>query len=355
MIEGLLAKAAAALRWLPPETAHAIALWGLQNKAIGAEFGASDAALRVRLGGLDLPHPIGLAAGFDKNAQALAGLLRLGFAFVEAGTVTPLPQAGNPRPRLFRLVQDRALINRMGFNNAGLEAFTLRLAARRRAAGIVGANIGANKDSADRIGDYLKGLAQVWPLADYVTVNISSPNTPGLRDLQAKAALEDLLSRLAQARAVLRTEHGDRPLCLKVAPDLNDGAIADICDLAAEHAMDALIVCNTSVARPPGLTSRHRAQSGGLSGRPLRTLAAHRLRDFAAALHGRVALVGVGGIESAHDVLDRLEAGAAAVQIYTAFVYQDPGFVARLVSQFSALLAAEGHASAAAAIGTRAA
>lgn len=353
MMQGMFAGAAAGLRVLPPETAHAIAVWALRNGLVPQQYTALDGALRTRLCGLDLPHPIGLAAGFDKNAEAFAALLRLGFAFVEAGTVTPLPQPGNPRPRLFRLAEDRALINRMGFNNAGLETFAARLLARSPRSGIVGANIGANKDSPDRIGDYRVGMARVWPLADYVSINVSSPNTPGLRDLQAKSALEDLLGALEQTRARLRAEYGDRPLFLKVAPDLADHAIADICDSVAHHAIDALIVGNTSLERPAGLRSRQRGQAGGLSGRPLRTLAAQRLRGFALALQGRAQLIGVGGIESVRDVLDRLEAGASAVQIYTAFVYADAGFITRLVGQLSALLAAEGHASVAAAIGAR--
>lgn len=353
MMQELLTCAAAGLRLLPSETAHAMAMWALRNGVALGKNGGIDAALRTRLCGLELPHPIGLAAGFDKNAEALPALLSLGFAFVEAGTVTPLPQWGNPRPRLFRLAPDRAIINRMGFNNAGIEAFAARLRARLPGSGIVGANIGANKDSPDRMADYRTGLARVWPFADYVSINISSPNTPGLRDLQAKSALDDLLGLLSEARAHLQAEHGDRPMILKVAPDLADGAIADICDSVARHAINAVIVGNTSLERPAGLISRHRAQAGGLSGRPLRTLAAQRLCGFAQALQGRAELIGVGGIESARDVLDRLEAGASAVQIYTAFVYHDAGYIARLVGQLSALRAAEGHASIAAAIGAR--
>lgn len=352
-MRALSAAGVAGLRVLPPETAHTAALWALKHGCVGAPGGRVDGALRVRLRGLELPHPIGLAAGFDKDAVALEPLLRLGFGFIEAGTVTPLPQVGNSGPRLFRLQEDRGLINRMGFNNAGLEAFAARFQARRRAAGIVGANIGANKQSLDRIGDYRIGLTRIWPWADYVTINISSPNTPGLRGLQEKAALEDLLGQLREARVGLREDHGDKPLCLKIAPDLNDGAIQDICELAIAHAIDVLIVGNTTLERPGDLRSRHRDQAGGLSGRPLRALATQKLRDFALALNGRAALIGVGGIESARDVLDRLEAGAGAVQIYTAFVYHDPGFIGRLVQEFAALLAAEGHASAAAAVGAR--
>lgn len=349
----LLGPAAATLRLLPPEMAHELAMCGLRAGLIGTHSVGADPRLGVRVGGLSLPHPIGLAAGFDKDARALGPLLRLGFSFVEAGSVTPLAQGGNARPRLFRLAEDRALINRMGFNNAGLEAFAANLANRRRDAGIVGANIGANKASQDRIGDYVIGLERLWPLADYFTINISSPNTPGLRGLQDGAALEDLLGRVAAARHMLRPQYGDKPVCLKVAPDLDEAAIGAISDLVVRYGLDVVIVSNTSLARPASLRSRHRGQAGGLSGRPLRQLAAQSLRSFALALQGRADLIGVGGIETARDVLDRLEAGACAVQIYTAFVYADPGFVARLVNDFAQLLAAEGHASAEAAIGTR--
>ncbi len=335
--------------------AHELAIFGLRAGLMGTQSRGADPRLSVRMGGLPLPHPIGLAAGFDKDGRALGPLLRLGFSFVEAGSVTPLAQSGNARPRLFRLRADRALINRMGFNNAGLEAFAARLGARAgtAGAGIIGANIGANKASQDRAGDYLIGLERLWPLADYFTINISSPNTPGLRGLQDGAALEDLLGRVDAARQILRGQYGDKPLCLKIAPDLDEAAIGAISDLVVRYGLDLVIVSNTSLARPASLISRHRRQAGGLSGRPLRPLAVQTLRSFALALKGRAGLIGVGGIETARDVLDRLEAGACAVQIYTAFVYADPGFIARLVTDFARLLAAQGHASAQAAIGAR--
>lgn len=353
MSAAILGAAAAALRFLPPEMAHELAIFGLRAGLIGTHARAADPRLSVRMGGLVLPHPIGLAAGFDKDARALAPLLRLGFSLVEAGSVTPLAQSGNAQPRLFRLREDRALINRMGFNNAGLEAFAARLQDRMGRPGIIGANIGANKTSQDRAGDYLTGLERLWPLADYFTINISSPNTPGLRGLQDGAALEDLLGRVRAARQMLRGQYGDKPICLKVAPDLDEAAIGAISELVVQYGLDLVIVSNTSLARPASLISRHRGQAGGLSGRPLRPLAARTLRSFALALKGQAGLISVGGIETARDVLDRLEAGACAVQIYTAFVYADPGFVARLVVDFARLLAAQGHASAEAAIGAR--
>jgi len=334
------------LQRLPPESAHSLAMAWLQHgwTRPGA---AADRMLAVEVAGLRLPSPIGLAAGFDKDARATAGLLQLGFGFVEAGTATPKPQAGNPRPRLFRLAEDRALINRMGFNNAGLPQFLERLAARNRALGVIGANVGANKDSTDRIADYVHGCEQVWPLADYIAINVSSPNTPGLRGLQEQGALEELLGRVAQARP-----GRDKPLLLKIAPDLADGAVAGLVETAVRHGVDGLIVANTTIARPPGLRGRHAGQTGGLSGRPLRERAVALLRLVVQAAAGRLAIISVGGGESAHDVLERLRAGAGAVQLYTAFVYEGAALPQRLNADLADVLRAEGHASAAAAIGT---
>lgn len=340
------------LRQLPPERAHALAMASLELGLAPRARLAGDSALQTQLAGLSLASPVGLAAGFDKDARALDALLGLGFGFVEAGTVTPRPQAGNPRPRLFRLEQDGALINRMGFNNAGLDAFARRLA-RRKAGGVVGANIGANKDSPDRIADYVLGLARVWPLASYVTVNVSSPNTPGLRGLQERGALEELLGRLSEARALAAAAHGGKPLFLKVAPDLDDQAVRDIAELAAANAIDALIVANTTIERPASLRGKHRAEAGGLSGRPLAAHSTALTRSFAQALAGRAAVIGVGGVGSARDVLDKLEAGASAVQLYSAFVYAGPGLVSRLLRDLAALLRAEGYRTVADATGAR--
>ena len=330
------------LRLIDPETAHHAALWGLCAR-LGPRARADRwPRLRTTLAGLDLPNPLGMAAGFDKNCEVPDALLRSGFGFVECGTVTPLPQDGNPKPRIFRLSEDRAVINRLGFNNKGLDAFADRLAARERKPGIVGANVGANKESADRAADYVLGMGRVWKHASYVTANISSPNTPGLRGLQERGALEDLLGRLREARGPLTTAHGARPLFLKVAPDLDDVAIRDIAEIAINYGLDALIVSNTTLQRPSHLTSDHREEQGGLSGQPLFQISTHTLRLFAGALNGRLPLIGVGGIENGLTALAKIKAGASAVQLYSAMVFQGPGLVARILDELDGLLMAEG-------------
>ncbi|MBS0333987.1 MAG: quinone-dependent dihydroorotate dehydrogenase, partial [Proteobacteria bacterium] len=290
-----------ALRALDPEDAHGWAIRGLKL-GLGPVGGRDDPILATEFAGLKLPNPVGLAPGFDKDAEVFGPMLRAGFGFVECGTVTPLPQAGNPRPRLFRLTEDRAVINRMGFNNRGLEAYAARLG--HRGAGIVGANIGANKDSADRIGDYVTGLRRLWGLASYFTINISSPNTPGLRALQTKAALQDLLGRLAEARDALPAQ-GLVPMFLKVAPDLEAGEVEAIVEACVSAGLAGVMVSNTTIARPP-LKSDHRDETGGLSGAPLMALSTQVLRDFAAAGAGRLTLVGVGGITSGADAYAKL-------------------------------------------------
>lgn len=298
--------------------------------------------LKTRLAGLELPNPVGMAAGFDKNCEAPDALLRTGFGFVECGTVTPLPQEGNPRPRIFRLSEDRAVINRLGFNNKGLDAFADRLAARTGKPGIVGANVGANKESADRAADYVLGMGRVWKHASYVTANISSPNTPGLRGLQERGALEDLLGRMREARAPLTAAHGRRPLFLKVAPDLDDAAISDISEIVLAFELDALIVSNTTLQRPQHLTSDNREEAGGLSGQPLFQISTHTLRRFAQALNGRLPLIGAGGVENGMTAFAKIKAGASAVQLYSAMVFHGPSLVARLLDDLDGLLMAEG-------------
>lgn len=342
--------AAAALRQLDPEQAHDLALRGLAL-GLGPRARADRwPSLRVSLAGLDLPNPIGIAAGFDKNAVTISGLLAAGFGFVECGTVTPRPQAGNPRPRLFRLTQDQAVINRMGFNNAGLDAFTARFAKRGKN-GVVGANVGANKDSTDRAADYVEGLARVWPHASYVTANVSSPNTPGLRGLQEKGALEELLGRMNSARETLAAVHGQRPIFLKVAPDLDEAAIDDIAHLALAMKLDGLIVSNTTIDRPDDLQSPHKGETGGLSGAPLFAKSTRVLGLFHLILRGRLALIGVGGISDGAGALAKIKAGASAVQLYTALVYSGPGLVSRIALDLAMRLKAEGFATAADAIG----
>lgn len=321
------------MRLLDPEDAHNLALRALAL-GLGPRAAPAGDALRVDLAGLSLPNPVGLAAGFDKNAEAPDAMLRAGFGFVECGTVTPRPQAGNPRPRLFRLVQDGAVINRMGFNNAGLEAFARRLETRlaRGHTGIVGANLGANKDSEDRSGDYVTGLDRLWGLASYFTINISSPNTPGLRGLQDRGALEVLLDRVCACRAM---KSGRAPLFLKVAPDLDEAQIAEISAVTLQSGLDGLIVSNTTTARPASLVSAHRTETGGLSGKPLLAPSTRALKSFSDHLEGRLALIGVGGIACAHDVRAKFAAGAHAVQLYSALALQGPGLIGRILHELA--------------------
>ena len=343
--------AAAALRGLDPETAHWATVQLLKTGLGPRAPRTGQPRLAVDLCGLALANCVGLAAGFDKNAEAPDAMLAAGFGFVECGTVTPLPQAGNPRPRLFRLSEDRAVINRMGFNNAGLEAFAGRLGARRRR-GVVGANIGANKDSADRIGDYVAGLQRLWGLADYFTVNVSSPNTPGLRALQTRAALADLLGRLGEARADLTARGGGCPVFLKVAPDLAEDEIEAIVETSLAQSLDAIIVGNTTTTRPDGLRSPLKDEAGGLSGAPLSALSTRVLGQFHQAAGGRIALIGVGGIASGADAYAKICAGAQAVQLYSAMVYDGPGLVVRVRRELEARLAADGFAHVAQAVGS---
>lgn len=336
---------------LDAERAHGLTIAALKRRS-AASAQAPAGPLAVRVAGLAFPNPIGLAAGFDKNAEVFGAMLGLGFGFVEVGTLTPLPQAGNPRPRLFRLPEDRAVINRLGFNNRGQDDAKRRLARRRQRAGanpgIVGVNIGANKDSADRIADYAAGVRRMAEVADYLTINISSPNTPGLRALQDEAALNDLLAAVVAARA----ESGSSPpLFLKVAPDLEAADIDSIAKAALDHQLDALIVSNTTISRPP-LESPNKGEAGGLSGAPLKGLALQRLRDFRTATGGRLPLIAAGGVESGPDAYDRIRAGASLVQLYTALIYHGPGLVRTILAELEAYLAADGFTSVAEAIGT---
>ena len=337
---------AALLRRLDPEQAHVLALRGLALAPLPAAS-ADAPILRTRLAGLDLPNPVGLAAGLDKNGEALRGLSRLGFGFVECGSVTPRPQPGNPKPRLFRLAEDRAIINRMGFNNAGLEAFARRLAARPAAA-VVGANLGANKETEDKAADYVAGLERLDGLADYFTINISSPNTPGLRALQGRAQLDDLLGRIdaARPRATAR-----QPVLLKIAPDLAGAEIAMIVEAALAHRIDALIVSNTTLERPASLRSVHAAEAGGLSGAPIRPFAEKALVAAAEAAQGRLPLVAVGGIDSGAEAYRRIRLGASAVQVYSALIYGGPGLVGRIKRDLAARLRADGYSTVEEAVG----
>ena len=304
-----------------------------------------DGSLTTSVAGLGFPSPVGLAAGFDKDAEVADAMLGLGFGFVEVGTLTPLPQDGNPRPRLFRLAPDRAVINRMGFNNRGQTDALERLASRDRSRGIVGINIGANKDSPDRIADYVAGVRAMSPIADYLTINISSPNTPGLRQLQDEGALRALLSAVQETRIV-----GGPPVFLKVAPDLGEGEPDQVVRIAMQHGIDAIIVANTTVLRPP-LKSRHAGETGGLSGEPLKGQALESLRTFRSASGGAIPLVAAGGIGSADDAWERIRAGASLVQLYSAMVYEGPGVARRIAIGLAAKLAQHGLASIAEAVG----
>ncbi|HTH28378.1 MAG TPA: quinone-dependent dihydroorotate dehydrogenase [Sphingobium sp.] len=305
-----------------------------------------DPILRQRLFGLDFEGPVGLAAGFDKDAEVFDRMGRFGFAFAEVGTLTPLPQPGNPRPRLFRLAEDEAVINRMGFNNAGQKAAARRLARPRPEGLVTGINIGANKDSSDRTADYVAGVAAMSRFADYLTINISSPNTPGLRALQDRGALDSLLAAVMAARGP-----GGVPVWLKVAPDLESEDVRDIAEVALGHKVDAIVVSNTTIARPGSLRSAHAGESGGLSGAPLHDAALQRLRDFRLATRGAIPLIGVGGIGNADQAYARIRAGASLIQLYSALVYKGPMLPRAINQGLAKLLARDGFARIADAVG----
>ncbi len=326
-----------------PEFAHIASLKILRLSPIAYRSG-DGGVLRTRIAGLELPGVIGLAAGYDKDAIAADKLADLGFAATEVGTLTPRPQAGNPRPRLFRLVEDEAVINRMGFNNGGQAAAIPRIRAAREGGAIVGVNIGANKETENKIDDYAIGVKAMAPIASYLTLNISSPNTPGLRNLQDAGALRALIDAAIEARGALTT-----PMFLKVAPDLELADIDAIAGLVTGK-MDALIVSNTTISRPE-LRSRHAHEPGGLSGRPLAVLAQNRLADFHKATGGGIPLIGVGGIASAEDAYARIRAGASFLQLYSALVYHGPGLVRRINRKLEAMLARDGFSSVFQAVG----
>ncbi|ATY34718.1 quinone-dependent dihydroorotate dehydrogenase [Sphingomonas psychrotolerans] len=324
-----------ALFSLDAENAHhatiaALRVWGSLGTPFSSRSG-SDASSAVRVAGIDFPNRVGLAAGLDKNAEAVAGLFGLGFGAVEVGTLTPRPQLGNPKPRLFRLVEDEAVINRMGFNNQGIDAALARIAKLPRRAGVLGINVGANKDSVDRVADYAEGVRKAAPHADYITINVSSPNTPGLRDLQSRPALDELLAACHAAR-------GGTPLFLKIAPDLDRAGIDGAVRAAIDNRIDALIVSNTTISRPSGLHSPLSGETGGLSGAPLRELAAAKLVEARAASGDALPLISAGGIHSADEAKRRLDAGAVLVQIYSALVYRGPGLARAIVRGLAANL-----------------
>ncbi len=315
------------LHALDPEDAHRVAIRLLQFAPLPAAA-PDDKRLAMRVFGLNFPNPIGIAAGFDKNAEVPDALLRAGFGFVEVGTITPLPQSGNPRPRLFRLDADQGVINRLGFNSEGADAVLKRLAARANAGGIVGINVGANKDAPDRIADYVELIERFAAVASYVTVNISSPNTPGLRDLQQAAALDDLLARVIDARERVARRAGPTPVLLKIAPDLALGDLDDVVGIARARRVDGMIVGNTTVTRPASLRDTEQArEAGGLSGRPLLPLANRMLAETYVRVEGVFPLVGAGGIDSGDSALQKIRAGASLIQLYSSLVFRGLGLI----------------------------
>jgi len=341
--------AVACLRLLPPERAHRAAIALLRGAFVRPAPAPEDPILGTRVFGLDFPNPLGLAAGFDKDAEVADAMLALGLGFVEVGTVTPLPQPGNPKPRLFRLREDRALINRLGFNSRGLAALERRLAARVRARGIVGANLGKNKESRDAAEDYRRGVKALAAHADYLVVNVSSPNTPGLRALQERDALDALIRTVLEARA--GAVGGHPPILLKIAPDLAAEDCRDIAEIALARGLDGLIVGNTTLARPPGLRSRFKAEAGGLSGPPLMARSTRILAEMHRLCGARIPLMGIGGVASGADAYAKIRAGASLVALYTALVYEGPGLIDRIKSELAQHLRRDGFQSVAEAVG----
>jgi dihydroorotate dehydrogenase len=333
------------LRWFDPEDAHRLAIQGLRLLP-PVRLRPDDPKLAVRAFGLNFPNPIGMAAGFDKSAEAPDALLRLGFGFVEIGSVTPKPQAGNPRPRLFRLERDQAVINRMGFNNDGAEAVLRRLAGRAHLGGIVGVNVGANKDTTDRVADYVKLIETFAPVASYFTVNVSSPNTPGLRNLQQAAALDDLLAKVIDARERVREKAGDSPVLLKIAPDLTLAELDDVVHVARSRRVDGMIVANTTLARPSTLREHARAgEQGGLSGRPLFRLSTRMVAETYVRAEGAFPLIGVGGIDTGGAALTKIRAGASLIQLYSSLIYKGLGLVEDIKNDLSSTLLRTGRDS----------
>jgi len=333
------------LRRMDAERAHSIALQALRLGLAGQSHIPDDPALAISVLGRRFSNPIGLAAGFDKGAVATKALMRLGFGFVETGTVTPLPQPGNPKPRLFRLAPDNAIVNRLGFNNAGLTAYLRQLETLARRPVPLGANVGINKEGADPVRDYPALIAAVAPHADYAVINISSPNTPGLRDLQGEAQLRAILTAVA---AVANRP----PVLVKVAPDLSPDGLAAVVETCVAHGVQGLIVGNTTIARPAGLRSPHAHQAGGLSGVPLFALSNVVLARAFLLARGRLTLIGAGGVFSGTDALTKISAGASLVQLYTGFAYQGPALIPRLKTDLAAALKAAGFARIEDAVGT---
>lgn len=338
------------IRHVDSEKAHRLTLKLLKAGWIPPARHIDDPVLATHLFGKSVGNPVGLAAGFDKNAEVPDAMLQLGFGFVEVGGVTPRPQPGNPKPRIFRLEEDRAVINRMGFNNDGLALVAQRLEQRRNrhsaSQGVVGVNLGANKDSADRPGDYATSYELLAPLVDFAVVNVSSPNTPGLRNLQGREELSALLTRLQPLHRRLKT-----PLLVKIAPDLADEDIEAIAQLALAYDLNGIVATNTTIARPATLQSQNYKETGGLSGAPLFERSTAVLRQLYRQVGGKMTLIGVGGIASGADAYAKIRAGADAVQLYSALVYEGPGLVVRIKTELAALLKKDGFRTVSAAVG----
>jgi dihydroorotate dehydrogenase len=344
MLSFVMERATRLLIALPPEQAHEVSLRSLELGLYRRQTGPDDAVLAVRFAGLPLGNPLCVAAGFDKDARVPDALIAMGLGFAEVGTLTPLPQAGNPRPRVFRLIKERAVINRLGFNNGG-HARALERLRLCKSGGVVGVNIGANKESSDRAGDYVAGLEAFYDVASYFTVNISSPNTPGLRDLQAPEQLDQLLSRVMAARARLVAEgRPSRPIVVKIAPDIAEEDVRPIVARLVAHAVDAIAVSNTTLSRP-GLTAAAAREAGGLSGRPLFHRSTVMLARVYQATEGRVPLIGVGGIDSGESALAKIEAGATLLQLYTGLIYEGPGLIERIKRHLVSAVHSAGVAS----------
>ena len=337
-----------ALRRLDPETAHGLTLRALEAGLAPRPREGDDPLLAQRLWGRDFANPLGLSAGFDKDAAVMAPMLGLGFGFVEVGSITPRPQPGNPRPRIFRLPEDGAVINRLGFNSGGLVQARTRLQAfrNRPGGGLVGVNLGKNKDSASAGADYAEGAAALAPFADYLVVNVSSPNTPGLRALQGRGELEDLLGQVTAA-----LPSPAPPLLLKIAPDLTDADKRDIAEVCLAQGVAGIVATNTTVQRPEDLRGDARGEAGGLSGRPLFGPSTAVLSELYSLTEGRLPLIGVGGVASGGDAYRKIRAGASLVQLYTALIYQGPGLVARIKRELARLLREDGFDSLSAAVG----
>ncbi len=337
-----------------PEQAHGLSIRALKKGLVPADRSPADPVLRTRVWNIDFPNPVGLAAGFDKDAEIIDPLLSLGFGFVEAGSVTPRPQPGNPKPRLFRLDEDEGVINRFGFNSQGLAPFIYQLGKRKAAGlpGIVGANVGKNKETEDASEDYVAGVSATCRLADYIVCNVSSPNTPGLRLLQARTEMSALIGAALAARNESIPDAATRPpLLVKVAPDLDDAGLEAVAEVTLELGVDGIIMGNTTISRPDSLRSRHKGETGGLSGAPLFTLSTERLGALYRLVRGRIPLVGAGGIASGADAYAKIRAGASLVQLYSALVFHGPALVPRIKADLAARLKADGFRSVADAVG----